>query len=126
MFKSVISSLSIIDGASVSIVVVNSAFFNLNSDDLSYYDVENKNKRWGAAISLPSTIQSGNLNLSVPEYRTLDGQVINKDISSSLADGKQEVNYGIYYGKDKIGTMLLDYTSNELSLDPINGFKQKE
>jgi len=28
--------------------------------------------------------------------------------------------------KDKIGTMLLDYTSNELSLDPINGFKQKE
>ena len=28
--------------------------------------------------------------------------------------------------KDKIGTLLLDYTSNELSLDPINGFKQKE
>ena len=91
------------------------------------YDVENKNKRWGAAISLPSTIQSGNLNLSVPEYRTLDGQVINKDISSSLADGKQEVNYGIYYGKDKIGTMdsafnlKAEYRQNIAGVEGNNG-----
>ena len=54
-------------------------------------------------------------------------QVINKDISSSLAEGKQEVNYGIYYGKDKIGTMdsafnlKAEYRQNIAGVEGNNG-----
>ena len=69
------------------------------------YDVSDKNKKWGASISLPSSIKSGNMHLNVPEARTIDGQVIHTDINSSLAGGEQEINYGIYYGKEKIGEM---------------------
>ena len=69
------------------------------------YDLKDKNKKWGASISLPSTIDSGSMTLKVPTARTVDGDVISSNINSNLVGGKQEVNYGIYYGKDKLGEM---------------------
>ena len=36
------------------------------------YDVSDKNKKWGASISLPSSIKSGNMHLNVPEARSID------------------------------------------------------
>jgi subtilisin family serine protease len=90
-------------------------------------DVKDNNKKWGASISLPSKITSGNMHLSVPETRTIDGQVIHTDINSNLAGGKQEVNYGIYYGKDKLGEInsgfnfKAEYRHNIAGVDGING-----
>lgn len=91
------------------------------------YDVKDNNKKWGASISLPSKITSGNMHLSVPEARTIDGQVIHTDINSNLAGGKQEINYGIYYGKDKLGEMdsgfnfKAEYRHNIAGVDGNNG-----
>jgi len=76
---------------------------------------------------MPSKIKSGTMHLEVPSARTIDGDVINTDISSNLAGGKQELNYGIYYGKEKIGEMdsafnfKAEYRQNIAGVDGNNG-----
>ncbi len=101
---------------------------NVQTESLKLgYDYKLDNKKWGAAISMPSKIKSGTMHLEVPSARTIDGDVINTDISSNLAGGKQELNYGIYYGKEKIGEMdsafnfKAEYRQNIAGVDGNNG-----
>ena len=101
---------------------------NVQTESLKLgYDYKLDNKKWGATISMPSKIKSGTMHLDVPSARTIDGDVINTDISSNLAGGKQELNYGIYYGKEKLGEMdsafnfKAEYRQNIAGVDGNNG-----
>ena len=64
---------------------------------LAYEIHKDQNNSWGFTLSTPSHITNGTMNLSVPESRTLDGQVNYTNIISDMSQGTIEKDIGFFY-----------------------------
>lgn len=51
---------------------------------------------FGATASVPVTIASGKAQFNMPSSVSTTGDIVNSDISSSLATSRQEINYGVF------------------------------
>jgi hypothetical protein len=74
-------------------------FNNIETESmkLAYEVHKDQNNSWGFALSTPSHITNGTMNLTVPESRTLDGQVNYTNIESDMSSNKIEKNVGFFY-----------------------------
>ena len=74
-------------------------FNNIETESmkLAYEVHKDQNNSWGFALSTPSHITNGTMNLTVPESRTLDGQVNYTNIESDMSSNKIEKDIGFFY-----------------------------
>ena len=74
-------------------------FNNIETESmkLAYEVHRDQNNSWGFALSTPSHITNGTMNLTVPESRTLDGQVNYTNIESDMSSNKIEKDIGFFY-----------------------------
>ena len=104
-----------------------SVYFNyaLNETQKNYiqsYIHENDPNMEMMPVRIFETEETAKYYLSVNVYNCTSPIFFN---NKNMNITRLEINTYIR-SRDKIGTLLLDYTSNELSLDPYNGFKQNE
>lgn len=74
-------------------------FSDVESESMKIaYEVhKDQHNTWGISLSTPMHITSGKMDLSVPESRTLNGDVNYADIESDMSTGKIEKNLGFFY-----------------------------
>ena len=77
-------------------------FNDIESESMKVaYEVhKDQNNTWGISLSTPMHITNGNMNLKVPESRTLSGEVNYTDINSDMSTGSIEKNLGFFYNHD--------------------------
>jgi len=74
-------------------------FDNIETESmkLAYEVHKDQNNSWGFSLSTPSHITNGTMNLTVPESRTLDGDVNYTTIESDMSPSKIEKDIGFFY-----------------------------
>ena len=74
-------------------------FNDIESESMKVaYEVhKDQHNTWGISLSTPMHITNGNMNLKVPESRTLSGDVNYTDINSDMSTGSIEKNLGFFY-----------------------------
>jgi len=74
-------------------------FDNIETESmkLAYEVHKDQNNSWGFSLSTPSHITNGTMNLTVPESRTLDGDVNYTTIESNMSPSKIEKDIGFFY-----------------------------